>query len=117
MSPYLFADWWPDAYGRLVDARGVRDVLRMVDQSIALVSERAVDIMRTDENAGKFDEPRCRRGRDASRYDLDIGSHVRIGGIVATLEKLGKRDRAVISYMLFGREIRTEVDAMILEVA
>lgn len=123
MFGYLFAELHPsdDQYARrIIDCRGVRDFLRL-GNDLATVSEAAVETIRADERAGKFDEPRCRRGKEVSRPDLEIGEKVRIeiGGIgfVATLEKLDKSDRAIVRYMIFGRQVRSEVDAMSLEVA
>ena len=127
---YLFAEVHQDQeWSLILDARGVADVLKRVEYDRFVprfLSNDGIEQMRTDERAGVYDEPRCRRGASTGRPDLEAAmragpvsvSGIEIGGhpAIGTLERLDESDRAIVRVMIFGREVPITVEASRLEV-
>ena len=113
------ADWrgWPDVpisgtVGLIMVRPGVPAKLPDVD--IALIMER--------ERAGEFDEVQYARGSGlVIRSDITPGDAVDIEifgtRVMGVLEELTAAGKAVVHAMVFGREVRTEVDADALQKA
>lgn len=130
LSGYLFAELHPDQeWSRLLECRGVIDVLTWQDgerEEPHLLSAAGIDRMRADENEGRYDDPRCRRGGSANRPDLAgamkrgpvtvsgfaVGGHPMSG----TLARLDAADRAIVEVMIFGRSVEVEVESAPLEI-
>ena len=119
---YIFAELHPDQeWYDLLSQRGVSGVLNTGgDRARArLLSAYGIEVMRADEMAGKYDDPRCRRNKPTNRPDLRVGDLVGLEldycTFEATIRQLDPNDTAVVEWMIFGRPTRTRVSTTELE--
>lgn len=104
----------------IMSERGVTGVLRAAgDGPPKLISAAGIELIRKNERAGDYDEPRARRGKDVARPDLGVGDLVGLeldyGSFEATIRELNDNDTAVVEWMIFGRPVRTMVRTAELE--